>query len=163
MAPKPPPTGRDLDEEVSFSWPGQQRRRPDPGVLEARVAQRRQRQAQPAPEVREQPQEPASAPAPAPPKAQPPARREDVELASRTDRWIVTELRRQAVSNEASLREINERLDQLSRTMRQVVEFLPRLQQRMPAADAGVSAPGGAGARQHADAVLAHRIDELEA
>src|SRR5947208_931600 len=68
MAPKPPPTGRDVDEEVSFSWPGKQRRRPDPGVLEARVAQRRQRQPQPqpAPEVREQPQEPA----PAPPKAQ---------------------------------------------------------------------------------------------
>src|SRR5256885_697991 len=62
MAAKPPPTGRDVEEEVSFSWPGQQRRRPDAGVLEARVAQRRQRQAQPAREVREQPQEPAPAP-----------------------------------------------------------------------------------------------------
>jgi hypothetical protein len=158
MAPKPPPTGRDLDDEVSFSWPGQKRRRPDAGVLETRVAQRRQRepQPQPAPEVAEQPQEPAQTP----PKAQPPARREDVALASRSERWIVTELRRQAVSNEASLRGINERLDQLSRTMRQVVEFLPRLQQRMPAADAGAAAPG---ARQHADAVSTQRIDDLEA
>src|SRR3954449_1265436 len=98
MAPKRPPP--EADPEVSFNWPGgQQRRRPDPGVLEARVAQRRQRQQQPQPT----PDEPAAAP---PPKAQPPARREDVSPSAPRDRWIVTELRRQAVTTESSLRDV---------------------------------------------------------
>lgn len=153
MAPKPPSPGRKVDE-VSFSWPGQQRKRPDPGVLEARVAQRRQRQ-----QTVQSPSEEARAeepPSPPPARAaQPPARRDDVSATGQRDRWIVTELRRQAVSTESSLRDINERLDQLSRTMRQVVDFLPRLQQRTPAA-----ATGAAG--QRADAILSQRIDELE-
>ena len=77
------------------------------------------------------------------------------------DRWIVTELRRQAVTTESSLRDVNDRLDQLSRTLRQIVDYLPRLQQRVPG---GAPAGAGAGAAgQHAEAVLAQRIDELEA
>src|SRR5437660_978187 len=47
MAPKPPPSQRDTESEVSFNWPGQ-RKRPDQGVLEGRLAQRQKRQ--PAPE-----------------------------------------------------------------------------------------------------------------
>jgi hypothetical protein len=74
------------------------------------------------------------------------------------DRWIVTELRRQAVTTESSLRDVNERLDQLSRTLRQIVDYLPRLQQRTPG-----GAPTGAAAAQHADAMLSQRLDELEA
>jgi hypothetical protein len=152
MASKPRP--RDVDPEVSFSWPGQ-RKRPDQGVLEARVAERRQRQKQ------------AEEPAPAPPppagardarESRVPARREDVVPPGGRDRWIVTELRRQAVSTESSLRDINERLDQVGRTLRQVVDYLPRLQQRV------AGGPGaGSAAGQHADAVLSQRIDELEA
>src|SRR3954447_18549434 len=131
MSSKPPPPRGDVDPEVSFSWPGQ-RRRPDQGVLEARVAQRRRRQQQtdadeagaPAPPAPPAPPPPASdapgrerAQAPAPPG--PPARRDDTTASGARDRWIVTELRRQAVSTESSLRDVNERLDQLSRTLRQ--------------------------------------------
>ena len=36
MAPKPPPSQRDTESEVSFNWPGQ-RKRPDQGVLEGRL------------------------------------------------------------------------------------------------------------------------------
>src|SRR5690348_8837882 len=151
MAGKPPPSRRSEDPEVSFSWPGQQPRRQEPGVLEARLAQRRRQQ--------KSSQEPAPKPSSssAEPTANLPARREPVGAgagAGAQDRWIVTELRRQAVSSEASLRDINERLDQLSRTMRQIVEYLPRLQQRTPAGAAGT-------ASQHADEVLSQRIDEL--
>src|SRR5207248_5608750 len=157
MAPKPPSKDK-VDPEVSFSWPGQQRRQ-DPGVLEARLAQRRQRQQPP---EREQPTEPQPQREPQQQQQQPsgraqlPARREDVTPSGARDRWIVTELRRQAVTTDTALRDINERLDQLSRTMRQIVDYLPRLQQRGPS---GV-ASGAAG--QHAEAVLAQRIDELE-
>ncbi|MBV8160821.1 MAG: hypothetical protein JO265_07850 [Acidimicrobiia bacterium] len=159
MAPKPPPSSRgDVDPEVTFSWPGQ-RRRPDPGVLETRLAQRRQRQ-QPGSRGR-----PDDEPVPAtsrlqptirgevPARAQPPARREDVSQAR--DRWVVTELRRQAMATDASLRDMTERIDQLGRMLRQVVDYLPRLQR--PAA-AGAPTAG-----KHADAVLSQRIDEFEA
>src|SRR5438874_1430328 len=159
MAPKPPPARRDTEDEVSFSWPGQQRKRQDQGVLEARLAQRRQRQPAPEPKPDPEPKPERPAPkeaAPAPPKAQLPARREDVAQPSRSERWIVTELRRQAVTTEASLRDVNERLDQLSRTLRQIVDYLPRLQQRGPITPT-------AAASHHAENVLSHRIDELEA
>ncbi|MBV9410240.1 MAG: hypothetical protein JO148_01480 [Acidimicrobiia bacterium] len=161
MASKPPPSREGADpEDVSFSWPGQQgqRKRQDPGVLEARVAQRRQQRQQ-----QSQPQQPAPEPEAAAPAAggagKLPARREDVSPSGARDRWIVTELRRQAVATEGSLRDINERLDQLGRTLRQVVDYLPRLQQRTPG---GLAATKGQ-PEQHADAVLSQRIDELEA
>src|SRR5207302_2088347 len=144
------PSWRDAESEVSFNWPGQ-RKRPDQGVLEGRLAQRQKRQ--PAPE--REPERPKEAP-PAPPKAQPPARREDVTPPGRTDRWIVTELRRQAVTTEASLRDVNGRLDQVSRTLRQIVDYLPRLQPRGPMSPT-------AAASHHAESVLSQRIDELEA
>ncbi|MBV8981043.1 MAG: hypothetical protein JO086_09110 [Acidimicrobiia bacterium] len=174
MAPNPP-SGRDVDDDVSFSWPGQQRRRPEQGILEARVAERRRRlqEQQSQLEGAARQGDSAAPPGPtiagskaAPRPAQPPARREDVEpQPSRSDRWIVTELRRQAVTTEASLRELNERIDQLSRTMRQVVEFLPRLQQQRAApqtAPAPTPSPsaaiGGAGSP-----AVTQRLDELEA
>jgi hypothetical protein len=143
MARKPP--DRKGDPEVSFNWPGQ-RRRQDPGVVDVRLAARRQRQQQ-ATEA-----EPA-APKPAPTKAQPPATRAQSQAAGARERWIVTELRRQAVTTESSLREVSERIDQMSRTLRQIVDYLPRLQQRTP----------GSPASQHADAVMSQRLDELEA
>ncbi|MBV8387090.1 MAG: hypothetical protein JOZ68_18180 [Acidimicrobiia bacterium] len=172
MAPNPP-TGRDVDDDVSFSWPGQQRRRPEQGVLEARVAERRRRlqEQQSGLEGAARQGDSARQAGSAGPtiagdraSAPLPARREDVTPAepSRTDRWIVTELRRQAVTTEASLRELNERIDQLSRTMRQVVEFLPRLQQQraQAAGPAPQQAAVGGGA---ASAAISQRIDELEA
>ncbi|HZY85712.1 MAG TPA: hypothetical protein VFE78_12835, partial [Gemmataceae bacterium] len=170
MASKPPPPPRrDVDPEVSFSWPGQTpgqtRKRQDPGVLEARVAQRRQQRQQ-----GQQAAEPeagqgagsgsgSGSGSAAGTGSRLPARRDDVSPTGARDRWIVTELRRQAVSTEGSLRDINERLDQLGRTLRQIVDYLPRLQQRTPG---GLAASRGP-ADQHADAVLSQRIDELEA
>src|SRR5437763_17100719 len=144
MARKPP--DRKDDPEVSFNWPGQ-RRRQDPAVVDVRLAARRQRQQQatkpePTPE-----QEP-----PPPPKAQPPATRAQSTATNARERWIVTELRRQAVTTESALRDVSERIDQLSRTLRPVVDYLPRLQQRAP----------GSPASQHADGVMSQRIDELE-
>ena len=130
-------------------------------MLEARVAQRRQRQQQQQDQQQQrsqraqQQQQP-----PAEPESKLPARREDVSPSGARDRWIVTELRRQAVATEGSLRDINERLDQLGRTLRQVVDYLPRLQQRTPG---GLAPSKGAAEQQHADAVLSQRIDELEA
>src|SRR5438067_4858850 len=87
MAPKPPSKDK-VDPEVSFSWPGQQRRQ-DPGVLEARLAQRRQRQQPP---EREQPKEPQPQREPQQQqqqrpsgRAQLPARREDVTPSGARD------------------------------------------------------------------------------
>jgi hypothetical protein len=160
MANEPPPPQADVDSEISFSWPGQQRKGRDQGVLEGRVAARRGRLAQtpspPQPRSAEAP-ESRPAPEPAPPSrgANLPATRQP-SVAEVSERWIVTELRRQALSSESALRDVSERIDQLSRTLRQVVEYLPRLQQRMV---------GGApsAASRHSDAVVSHRIDELEA
>src|SRR5581483_5415950 len=109
MASKPPPSGRNVDPEVSFNWPGQTPRRQDPGVLEARVAQRRQRQQQQQDQQQQRSQR-AQQQQPAEPESKLPARREDVSPSGARDRWIVTELRRQAVATEGSLRDINERL-----------------------------------------------------
>jgi DNA repair exonuclease SbcCD ATPase subunit len=77
------------------------------------------------------------------------------------ERWVLTELRRQAVTTESALREVSERIDQLSRTLRQMVDYLPRLNQRIQGASGG-GGPGSA-ANAHFDAVLSRRIDELEA
>ncbi|MBV8303417.1 MAG: hypothetical protein JOZ04_04350, partial [Acidimicrobiia bacterium] len=149
MAPKQPPPPQSADPEVSFSWPGQQRRRPDPGVLETRIAARRVRDQPPAePAVEPEPKAASSG-------ANLPARRERLAASGASERWIVTELRRQAVTSEAALRDMSERIDQLSRSLRQVVDFLPRLQQR--------PAGRGSGGGDHADAVLSQRIAELEA
>src|SRR5207302_3063812 len=130
--------------EVSFNWPGQ-RRRQDPAVVDVRLAARRQRQQQ---ATKPEPPEPK----PEPPKAQPPATRAQSTATNARERWIVTELRRQAVTTESALRDVSERIDQMSRTLRQVVDYLPRLQQRAP----------GSPASQHADGVMSQRIDELE-
>jgi len=163
MAKKPPPSQRDLDSEVSFNWPGQQqRKRREQGVLETRIAARKARQPAPqaAPQARPKPP-PEPEPAPASSgssSANLPARRQQSTAAGASDRWIVTELRRQAVTTEASLRDVNERLDQVGRTLRQIVEFLPRLQQHT----AG-GAPAPSAASRHADAVVSQRLDELEA
>src|SRR5947209_11578990 len=160
MAPKPPPSRRDADSEVSFNWPGQQRKRRDQGTLETRLAARRasqQAQAQTKTEEREAPAAPAPEREPSSRGANLPARRQQL-AAGASERWIVTELRRQSITTESALREINERIDQLGRTLRQVVDFLPQLQQRTVG---GGPASGAAG--RHADAVVSQRIDELEA
>src|SRR3954447_19215697 len=105
MAGKPPPR-RNEDPEVSFSWPGQQPRRQEPGVLEARLAQLRRQQKSP----QEQAAKPSSAGSSEQQAPNLPARREPFGPgggAGGQERWIVTELRRQAVSSEASLRDIN--------------------------------------------------------
>src|SRR5205807_9074843 len=143
MARKPPE--RKVDPEVSFNWPGQ-RRRQDPAVVDVRLAARRQRQQQ---ATKPEPPEPK----PEPPKAQPPATRAQSTATDARERWIVTELRRQAVTTESALRDVSDRVDQLSRTLRQIVDYLPRLQQRGPAS----------AATEHADAVVSQRLDELEA
>ena len=158
MAPKPPPSRRDADSEVSFNWPGQQRKRRDQGTLETRLAARRaSQQAQTKTEEREAPAAPAPEREPSSSAANLPARRQQL-AAGASERWIVTELRRQSITTESALREINERIDQLGRTLRQVVDFLPQLQQRTVG---GGPASGAAG--RHADAVVSQRIDELEA
>src|SRR4051794_5012851 len=117
MAPKPPPSRRNVDPEVTFNWPGQQRRPREPGVLDVRLAARRERQ-QAANEAASAASgsAPAEPPGQAPPKSQPPARRADVTASNAREKWIVTELRRQAVSTDAALRDVSERIDQVSRT-----------------------------------------------
>src|SRR5438105_9952618 len=147
MAPKPPPSRRDADSEVSFNWPGQQRKRRDQGTLETRLAARRASQ-QTKTEEREAPAAPAPEREPSSSAANLPARRQQL-AAGASERWIVTELRRQSITTESALREINERIDQLGRTLRQVVDFLPQLQQRTAG---GGPASGAAG--RHADAVV---------
>src|SRR5438270_10474809 len=147
MARKPPDRG--ANPEVSFNWPGQ-RRRQDPGVLDTPLAARRQRQ-QAATDAAPPPPPPPPPPATTP--AKPPATRGDATAAGARERWIVTELRRQAITTESALRDVSDRVDQLSRTLRQIVDYLPRLQPRAP----------GTGASQHTDAVVSQRLDELEA
>ena len=166
MANKPP-SQRDVDSDVSFSWPGGRKRR-DQGVLETRLAARKASDVAKPPPAPPQSSSEAAAPAPgagagagAGSGANLPARRQ--QAAGANDRWIVTELRRQALSTEATLRDINERIDQVGRTLRQVVDYLPRLQQHTAAGPGPGAGAAGAGAARHAEDVLAHRIDELEA
>src|SRR5438270_9050391 len=102
MARKPPDRG--VDPEVSFNWPGQ-RRRQDPGVLDTRLAARRQRQ-QAATDAAPPPPPPPPPPATTP--AKPPATRSDTTAAGARERWIVTELRRQAVTTESALRDVSD-------------------------------------------------------
>src|SRR5213593_3983228 len=105
--PRKPPE-RNVDPEVSFSWPGQ-RRREDSGVVDVRLAARAQRQAQRQPDTDEQRHEnPQFAPQGPPPtaRAQPPATRSQTTASSARERWIVTELRRQAVTTDAALRDM---------------------------------------------------------
>jgi hypothetical protein len=153
--PRKPSEGNE-DAEVSFSWPGRPRRE-EPGVVDVRLAARAQRQA-----LREMANQPAEAPPGAPARqaprpAQPPATRAQSTAASARERWIVTELRRQAVTTDAALREMSERLDQVGRTLRQIVDVLPKLQQ-------GRLTGSASGARSAAaDAALARRLDEFEA
>src|SRR5207237_1207205 len=113
MARKPPARG--ADPEVSFNWPGQ-RRRQEPGVLDGRLAARRERQQAaaaaagtppPAPQHAPPPPMPPASPAPPPSPAKPPATRGDTSGAR--ERWIVTELRRQAVTTESALRDVSDR------------------------------------------------------
>src|SRR5437763_239746 len=123
MARKPPEGG--ADPEVDFNWPGQRRRR-EPGVLDMRLAARRQRE-QPAPQraAPASPGSPAGSAPPAPPAAparrpaptaKPPATRAEPTASDARERWIMTELRRQAVTTESALRDVSDRVDQLSRT-----------------------------------------------
>src|SRR5438309_7587134 len=107
MARKPPDPR--IDPEVSFNWPGQ-RRRQEPGVLDSRLAARRQRQ-QSATDAAPPPPPPPPSPATTPAKpAKPPATRGEAPAAGARERWIVTELRRQAVTTESALRDVSERV-----------------------------------------------------
>jgi hypothetical protein len=164
--PRKPPE-RHVDPEVSFSWPGQRRPQEDPTVVDVRLAARAQRQAQRQAQAERDAERDAQreamrgieAPHAEPPavaRAQPPATRSQSTAAGARERWIVTELRRQAVTTESALRDMSERVDQLGRTLRQIAEFLPRLQGRT-----GAGSGGARGAT--ADAVITHRLDELEA
>ena len=89
------------------------------------------------PPTRPAPATSAAAPAPA-----------ETSVTSR-ERWVVTELRRQALTTESALRELGENVEQLGRTLKQVVDALPKLAQARP--------------DNFPVEALAHRIDEMEA